>query len=513
MADATQKPTISHGAYHLFMGNLVSTIVLAITSIVVGRLLGPDKFGLYTIVLIIPGYAYLVVRWGLSSTITRYVAKYTSEGNERKALTFGYAISSLHLSAGILVIALLIPFSNVISTVLLHRPELSNGIIIPVALLSVIAQIMFDNGSAAFVGLNQFRKSAIFQIIMALSRFIISLSLLILGYSVLGAVVGNTLGFLVAGVLSFALLASMNKSLIPSDIKESIVSSITYAPTVYVSQLLVAIIPFQSMILAFVVSNKEIGWYSAAVNIAALITLFTYPISTSLLPLFSRSEVGRSELAANYKLTIKYAALFVTPVTMVVMALSTPLATVIYGNAYRFAGNYLLLLAIVSLMAGFGSISYGPFLYGVGKTRKALEATMIGTLISIVTSVTLVVYIGVFGVITGTILGSLISLVLGNRFVSKTLDAKLQIHTVWRIYVASALSALLVYPISLFELNSLLVITIGGVLFILILVPMMVLVKAFTRDDMDALKLQFKEVKLISFLLSKLDSYQRIFER
>ena len=487
--------------------------MLAIAAIFIGRLLGPDGYGLYTIALIVPSYAYLLLRLGSTSTITRYAAKYVSEGNEKKAISFSYTISILHLAVGLFITGLLIPFTNVISTDLLHRPELASGIIIPIALLSVAGQIMFYNGTATFVGLHSFDKAAIFQVIMSVAKLGLTVFLVLIGYSVLGAIAGFTFGFIAAGVISLVLLISMNKSAIPKNIKGDVGMSADYAWPIFLSILLTGVItPLQNTILAYTVSNTEIGWYAAAANISTLIALFTYPVSTSLLPLFSKTiEGGTRGLASTYRLSVKYMALFATPATTLVMALSTPLSTAIYGRAYLFTGNYLLIIAVVNLLAGLGNISWSPFLYGVGETRKAFLATAIGTAVSIVASIALVFYIGVYGVIIGTILGSAASLFVAFRFITGILGARLETWSVWRIYVSSALSAMVVYPVSLIISDAFLDVIVGGVIFLLILFPIMAWTKALTSEDLNTLQEQFKDVKLMRPLLRLIGEYHGLF--
>ncbi len=515
MTEASQKSTISKGTYHLFVGNLVSTIILAIAAIIVGRLLGPNSFGLYSIALIVPSYVYLVLRLGATSTITRYAAKYLSEGNEKKAISFSYTISILHFAVGLFAVGLLVPFTSVISTDLLHRPELSSGIIIPIALLSVVGQILFQNGTSAFVGLHSFDKAAIFQVIQASSKLALSVFLVLIGYSVLGAVAGYSFGFIAAGAISLALLIFMNKSAIPKSIRQDVAMSADYAWPIFFSILLGGVVvPIQNTILAYTVSNTEIGWYSQAQNISAFIVLFTYPVSTALLPLFSKTVLGGTkELASAYRLSVKYTAFFVTPVAMLVMSFSIPLTVALLGRAYEYAGNYLLLLSIVYLLAGIGNLSWSAFLYGVGETRRAFFATAVGSAVSIMVSVLLVFHTGVYGIIVGTILGGLVSLALGARYVSQVLGAKLQTSSVWRIYLSSGLSALIVYPVSLLISNPFFAVVVIGAVFLLILIPIMSWTNALTRDDVESLRDQFKEVKLVGYLLNFLTRYLTLFKK
>jgi hypothetical protein len=42
------------GGLFLFAGNTVATVILAVGSIVIARLLGPEGYGLYSVCLIVP---------------------------------------------------------------------------------------------------------------------------------------------------------------------------------------------------------------------------------------------------------------------------------------------------------------------------------------------------------------------------------------------------------------------------------------------------------------------------
>ena len=512
---ASTNSPIGRGTYHLFLGNLSFTFAGAITSIVIGRILAPDRFGLYAIALIVPTYVYLALQFGLPSTATRFSAKYLSEGDEKRAISFSYAILAVHLGVGLLAFALLIPFTSEISIYVLHRPELSNGLVIPVALLSIVGLILFNDGSGAFLGLHRFRETASFQVVNGFSKLAISVLLVVLGFSVFGAVVGYTLGFLVSGTISLIMLVVMNGSLVPRNVRESVATSFGYAPPIYFSSIVFGIIaPFQSTILAYQVSNTEIGWYTAAASIATLISLFTYPISNAVFPLFSKTmEGGTKQLALAFKLSVKYAALLVIPLTMFVMAFAAPLSIAIYGRAYASAGNYLLLYAVVNLLAGAGSLSDGPFLYGVGETRKAFVATAVGSATSIGASLLLVFYLGVYGIIVGTILGQGISLYISLRYISDILGAKPSAWFFGRVYVASALSAVIIYPISSFIPNPYLSVPLGALIFLLVLIPIMTVMKALTEDDLDGLRAQLRDVRVMSSLLRLISRYQRFLLR
>jgi stage V sporulation protein B len=512
--DSHESSTISKGTYHLFIGNLIFTVAAAITSIAVGRILGPDRFGLYSIAITVPVYVYLFLQLGISSTTTRFSARYLSEGDPQRAYSFSYSISILHLGIGTLAVLILLPFTSAISTEFLHRPEMASEPIIPLALLSVIGQILFNDVSGAFVGLQKFGKAAMFQIINGLVKLILSVSLVLADYSVVGAVAGYTFGFVSAGMISLIHLVLANKRIIPNKVIESTRNGLKYAPPIYLSYILLNVIsPFQFTILAYSVSNTQIGWYAAAVSVGTLISLFTYPVSTAVLPMFSKTTQGvTTQLAGTFRLSVKYAALFIVPITFAVMAFSLPLSIAIYGEAYSSAGNYLFVYVMINLLAGAGSLSDSQFLYGIGETRKALVATSTGSAVSILVSLVLVFILGVYGILVGTLLGQVISLCINLKYISIILETKAREWVFGRVFLSSAISALLVYPLSLLKFSPFMILPIGAALFIVILIPIMTVTRALCADDMTLLSAQFKDVRVLSFVLDSLSKYQIIFE-
>ena len=70
-----------HGAIILFGGQTISMIIAGATSIIMARLLGPSLYGAYSLGLVIPGFLLIFTDLGVSPALTRYSAKFKSEGN------------------------------------------------------------------------------------------------------------------------------------------------------------------------------------------------------------------------------------------------------------------------------------------------------------------------------------------------------------------------------------------------------------------------------------------------
>ena len=80
MSKAADMAKISaKGSFHLLWGLVISTIISAVATIFVARLLGSDLYGLYGIVLTAPNLIGVFRDWGINSAMVRYTAQYRSE--------------------------------------------------------------------------------------------------------------------------------------------------------------------------------------------------------------------------------------------------------------------------------------------------------------------------------------------------------------------------------------------------------------------------------------------------
>ena len=81
---------------------------------------------------------------------------------------------------------------------------------------------------------------------------------------------------------------------------------------------------YQSIVLTHFATNIEIGNFNAAWNFNMLLMILIYPITTAMLPMFSKMppENQRSEIARAFTLVVKYASLVMIPASVGVMVFS-----------------------------------------------------------------------------------------------------------------------------------------------------------------------------------------------
>ncbi len=76
----------TRGSLYLFSGTALATVTMAVASILIGRLLGPELYGQYTIALTIPQFLFIIVDLGINQGVTKFTATYTAKGETAKAV-------------------------------------------------------------------------------------------------------------------------------------------------------------------------------------------------------------------------------------------------------------------------------------------------------------------------------------------------------------------------------------------------------------------------------------------
>jgi stage V sporulation protein B len=507
-----EAPSRAKGMYHLFLGNVTSTILLAITAIVVGRLIGPGGYGLYTLALVTPTYVMLAINLGVPYAAVRFPAKYQSEGSERKAVSFLYSMSVFQTLLAVAAFVLLVPFSGLIATRLLNRPDLAP--IIPLACLVLVGLASYNTVTNGYQGLNRMDVSAFLQVLLAVAKLVLTLALIWLGFGFVGAVAGFTISYIISGLMGLALVMVMYKRLMPRDWLTDLKDALRYAYPLFIASIASGLVaPYLVTLLAIFVTNAQIGGYGAANNMSTLIALITYPIVTALFPLFSSLGNDERGLVEIYEKTVRYSTIFVVPVMALVMALAYPISSAIYGRAYEFVGGYLALMVVQYIFVGLGSQSQGALLNGIGETRKSLVASMASSLTVIVLSTVLIPFFGVYGAVVAIVIGAAAFVVVAWRIVGRRLGANVKLSRIWRIYLASGVAAALVYPLSFLPLHPLIITLLGGAVFLLLVIPLMALTGAVGRGDMEALDGYFRSMGAVSFLFRIVLRYYEVFNR
>ncbi|PNV77202.1 MAG: hypothetical protein C0200_07360, partial [Thermoproteota archaeon] len=250
------------GSAFIMSGNFISAAILALNSMVLARLLGPDKYGLYSLSISLAPLLIGLSDIGITSFLTRTMALMRNDERAGEHASFALRIAIL---MSILLSATGIMISGLYSLYILNRPELS--IYVRTAVLSVPFAITANSAASILLGLGMANKSSKIPVAQSISKFLTSTSLVMLGFSVLGAVLGHLTGYIAAGIFGFILI----RKYIRRRISGSLSSLLGYGLPLYFSSIIAILTNQYIIMLLSSFSNFEIGNYYTALSLSSVL--------------------------------------------------------------------------------------------------------------------------------------------------------------------------------------------------------------------------------------------------
>jgi O-antigen/teichoic acid export membrane protein len=502
----------ARGGLFLFVGNALSTIILAIGAIIIARLLGPADYGRYALALVLPALLVSLADAGMNSALVRFSARLRSEGDyeaSNKAIKLGFVLK-LFLS----IAAFLICYfgADIIAATLLNRPGLASYL--QLAGLLIVFQAIFDTASNSFIGMDLMQYSAGIQIIYSVLKSTLAPALILFGLGIGGAIVGYIVGFVVAGAVGATILFTKYTRSVSEVVPEHAVklsALLDYSLPLYVATILsVLLTQYQNIVLARFADNIQIGNFNAAWNFNALLSILIYPISTAIFPMFSKMnpESQRNDLARGFVLAVKYASLALIPASVAVMVFSQDLVLLTYGKDYVLAPQYLAIVSALYLLTGIGWVVIGGFLNGLAATRTILKISALTLAVYLPLGPVLTRFWGPYGLLIAYIFSNTASTLYGVRKVSANFDARPDLRSSARIFLASLVAAIPSAALSQFNAAGVLNLVAGGCLFLFTYLTMAPILGAVIPQDINNLETILCRTRAVAIILRPVLAYE-----
>ncbi|NTU71471.1 MAG: oligosaccharide flippase family protein [Coriobacteriia bacterium] len=310
------------------------------------RQLGPAGFGQWRLTLSVLNWFEILLFAGLIKVSTKRLAEAPGELVKlTRASYFG------QLLIGLVAFGALFVLAGPIS-ILLREPRLA--LLLRVAALDIPVYALFMTASALLLGRHRYERQSFAWTVYATAKFAAIAGLVLFGFSVPGALIGNALASLVGLAAAF----------IPLPRDREAVSLAELTPLV--GNLLVASIPFLALSLveglatsvdlwlvsAFVANAVAVGWYASAAVLGEIPTFIFTALERVLFPSVSGARAdGDSALANRYALQSVRLAIIVTTIGIGIIIASGRIALHLLYSA-EFAGAYIPLCIL--MVAGLG---------------------------------------------------------------------------------------------------------------------------------------------------------------
>jgi len=500
--------TSATGGFQIFIGKVLSTVLLAFGAIIVGIFISETDYGLYSIALIPSTTMLLFISLGVNVAMIRYCALYRATNQKSKLRKLILSGVAFEVAMGLILTLFSFLIANSIASSIFNEPN--SAFLISLAAFIILSTSLLSPAQAVFVGFERMDLHGFTLVCQGISYFLCPL-LVYMGYGALGAVVGYTLSFFVAGLIAIILLyLVIFRKLEPdgntnSSIFQTLKPMLRYGFPIAITSIFAGVLlQFYNFMMGSFCDLAMIGNYRIATNFAILLTFFTLPISTVLFPTFSKLDANKEPqlLKTVFASSVKYTALLLVPATLAVMVLSEPLINTIYAGKWSFAPSFLTLFVITNLFSIFGNISLSNLLTGLGETKIWLKLNILTLCIGIPLAFTLIPTLEIVGVIICVVASGIPSMFIGLRWIWKHYGTKADFTSSAKIFVASSLSALITYTLLNVTAVAWAKLALGVIVFLAVYLVAAPLIGAINQGDINNLRSMFSGLGALSKLLN-----------
>ena len=399
------------------MTSLVTKVGALIFTIILARLLVPELFGLYSLVLAVIMIFLFFSDLGIGASIVRFVSRELGKGNESKAKSYALYFLKIKIILITITTFVLLISAKYLAENFFEKP-LFFGLIAGALYLFLIgvSEIM----EALLASTNNFKnifwKQTLFQIfrIIFVPFLIIiginyslsgekNISLIILGLA--GACLVSTLVVYILSRKKFCFLKYKTRKLTKKDKRKTRKFLITM-PSLAISGLFFGEIDI--LILGYFVLSEFVGYYRAVLSLGgSVIGLLAF--SGALLPVFSK--LTKKQIERDFKKFL-YVTLFFSGILMIFVLIFAPtIIQLIYGERYLASSNLLRIFSLIIISCPLISL-YETYFISQGKPELIAKLLMYSTILNVALTFFFIRFFLEFGhlqAVYGAVIASIIS--------------------------------------------------------------------------------------------------------
>ncbi|MFA6174990.1 MAG: oligosaccharide flippase family protein [Phycisphaerae bacterium] len=320
---------------------LISMVLGFVSSVIVSRLLGAEKFGVYSLALLVPDTLYIFSTLGLTTAYIVYSGKHPEK---RGAM----AIQSLIFSfvAGVLTLLFYI-FLLSTHPAWFERFQVVGGFNLILASLLVPLQLGMINLRSVVLGANRITTINLGTILTAVNRILVIIIFVgILGWGVRGGIISQIANFLFVFLfMAIAIAIQTPFSTWCIDIK-FFVKSLVFGAKLYLGHIAWWVLYATSRyMIAYMIPNSDeaLGQYVMAAQLCAIIWILPDALQTVFLPHLSTTGENKQALTVT---TIRIMFIAFLPIIITLILLS-PMIKFVFGQDYAMS-----VLPFVAFMPG-----------------------------------------------------------------------------------------------------------------------------------------------------------------
>ncbi len=370
----------------LQIGNAASTLVLAVSGVVLARLLQPELFGRYALAFSIASICSVFIGGGITDAITPALSRAWAQRDEvgfRSTVGFYFKFLSACATVTLVVLGLLPTI-----TAYLYHSSTVGWYAIVVVIASIISTTVFAITQLTLQITGRFSKMAALSFTDIAIRYGSTLFLVFTGMGVWGAVSGHFVGALAMMTIASFLYVRLERQepLIPR-LRElaRLARQASWQPLLKPTLWVLADSNFATLygalpvaMVGLFVTGSQLAYFKLAFGYIILGMSAMGPVSTVMNVHFPTIQTTSPErLRKTFVQVTSAAVLLSTAITSVVLFLAPWVFRLLYGPAYAGAVEYVYGFAAFGAFYGLG--------VGLGPMWRSLNLVRVSIMINLVT--------------------------------------------------------------------------------------------------------------------------------
>ncbi len=390
------------GAGLAALGMVISKFLSYLYRAVVARMIGPEAYGQLSLALMVLNVVGVIAYLGLDTGMQKFIAKYR-EKNEPSSIR-GTFLSAFHIGIPVALTMSAIMFlsADFVAMNIFESPELAPliKVLAFVPPFGVVSQISLSTT----LGFEKMKYRVLTkQVFQNIVQLLATVGFIYMGYGVVGAaggwLVGTVLGAFAILYFAWKLIGPLKGTTRDYNHHELF----NYSFPLLLSGVIGTLLGMaDTALIGYFMDDASVGFYNAALPIAALILLPYSAFSGLALPSMSRVvESEELELSSVLKTLTRWTFLVSFPAAVLMILFSEQVLHLLFGREYTVASTALIILSL-GYMFSTAVGHLGKVIKAIGRTEIIFRNTVGNLFLNIILNVILIPRYGIVGAAIAT---------------------------------------------------------------------------------------------------------------
>lgn len=380
---------VSKDTFVVLLGNIASSSLAVIFTILAARILGPENWGIIAAIGSLITILVAVSDLGLSSALFRFVSKKWVQGARQEAQDVIKTIWTLRFISVLLFASILLIFSDKLAQILL---KINDPQFIVFVALGLIGALFIDFQIAESEARQEWRKAAVF---ISLTNILRVAGLFIIGLENLN-LINVTFAFTSASVVAYmiSLLWQRTSTGFVTNWQKIVREVIPFSGFMGANKIVSSVSSrVDVLILIQMAGAYEAGIYGAANRLAIGVPLILASFATVLAPRFA-SISNSKDILVFFKRSVGLAGIITAG--LIVGIIVAPYVVYLFGPAYERSGVVLQLLFASFIPSAISVPAVNFVIYALKKPQIITLLSVVQLPIILFLNISLIPKIGVF---------------------------------------------------------------------------------------------------------------------